>query len=241
MVATAASAMVPTPMTLVDSEIHVAPREVRIEVVSNSVVEEEQVSERRERVPVKRRKAESDLSLKRTEEKAEPRTTAAYSVPFYSQFADISAPSWQKVGCGIASLAMVIDFYTDEEIESVDTLLNRGIAARAFLSDAGWIHSGLISLSNKYGLSGETKSFYDLSVSGALDKLGVALEEGPVIASVHYTFEPTNPIPHLVVITGMKDGLVYYNDPAEPTGGGTLTVDKFSKAWKKRYIEIRPV
>jgi len=35
----------------------------------------------------------------------------ASDVPFYSQFVDISAPAWKKVGCGIASLAMIIDFY----------------------------------------------------------------------------------------------------------------------------------
>jgi hypothetical protein len=67
------------------------------------------------------------------------------------------------------------------------------------------------------------------------------LEDGPVMASVHYTFEPTNPIPHLVVITGVKDGLVYYNDPAEASGGGSLSIAKFQSAWKKRYIDIKPI
>lgn len=36
------------------------------------------------------------------------------SVPF-SQFADISAPEWRKVGCGIASTAMIIDFFNPEK------------------------------------------------------------------------------------------------------------------------------
>jgi ABC-type bacteriocin/lantibiotic exporter with double-glycine peptidase domain len=58
---------------------------------------------------------------------------------------------------------------------------------------------------------------------------------------VHYTFEPTNPIPHLVVITGVQDGMVHYNDPAEEFGGGTLSVEKFKAAWKQKYIVIRPV
>jgi hypothetical protein len=165
---------------------------------------------------------------------------AVPTVPFYSQFRDISAPSWQKVGCGIASLAMIIDFYAGE-VEPVDALLNRGIAANAFLSNAGWIHAGLINLSKPYGLNGKTVSWAHLSTDGAFAELKKALAEGPVMASVHYTFEPTNPIPHLVVITGVEGGKVFYNDPAEASGGGSLSIEKFNRAWKKRYIEIRPV
>lgn len=164
---------------------------------------------------------------------------AVFEVPFYSQFADISSASWQKVGCGIASLAMLIDFYADG-VESVDSLLNRGIASGSFLSDAGWIHAGLIGLSKKYGLDGGSYSLAGESSDEAFAQLESVLKEGPVMASVHYTFEPTNPIPHLVVVRGVRDGLVFYNDPAEPAGGGSLSIEKFKRAWKQRYIAIRP-
>jgi predicted double-glycine peptidase len=73
----------------------------------------------------------------------------------------------------------------------------------------------------------------------AFKKLSKALEEGPVIASVYYTFDPKSPIPHLVVINGIDGDRVYYNDPSEDTGGGNISLEKFKKAWKKRYIEIR--
>ena len=170
---------------------------------------------------------------------ASARTTSVPTVPFYSQFADISSPRWQKVGCGIASLAMVIDYYSDESI-SVDNLLQKGIAVGAYLDNAGWIHAGLIGLSKAYGLSGESRSLASLSMADAFHELERVVEEGPVMVSVHYTFEPTNPIPHLVVVNGVKDGKVFYNDPAEPSGGGSLSIAKFEGAWKKRYIEIRP-
>ena len=78
-------------------------------------------------------------------------------------------------------------------------------------------------------------------MSTAFDSLVRALAVGPVIASVHYTFEPTNLIPHLVVITGIKENTVHYNDPSEEQGGGSLSVERFQKAWKKRFIEIRPL
>jgi len=62
-----------------------------------------------------------------------------------------------------------------------------------------------------------------------------------VIVSVHYTFDPQNPIPHLVVANGIHDGTFYYNDPAEVSGGGSIPVEKFENSWKKRYIAFWPI
>ena len=164
--------------------------------------------------------------------------TSVYSVPFFSQFADISASEWKKVGCGITSLAMLIDFYEPEAV-TVDELLKQGIADGAYISDAGWSHAGLINLSKKYGLNGSSNDMSGSTMEAAFTKLKTVLEEGPVMVSVHYTFDPKNPIPHLVVINGVNDGKVYYNDPAEKSGGGSISISQFQSAWKKRYIQIR--
>lgn len=164
--------------------------------------------------------------------------TSARTVPFYSQFADISAPEWRKIGCGIASLAMLVDFY--QPAVSVDELLNEGIQNGAYVYDAGWSHAGLIALAEDHGLTGEARYLTDLNMTAAFADLKAAIEKGPVMASVHYTFEPTNPIPHLVVVTDIDDEGVHYNDPAEKSGGGVITPEKFQNSWKKRYIEIRP-
>ncbi|MEK7574955.1 MAG: C39 family peptidase, partial [Patescibacteria group bacterium] len=156
-------------------------------------------------------------------------------VPFYSQFKDIASPSWQKIGCGVASLAMVINYFEPDTV-SVNTLLNRGIAAGAYIKNAGWIHKGLIDLSKKYDLDGKA---YDLSKTDsktALAAFSKQLKDGPLIASVHYKFEPTNPIPHLVVINAIEDGLVYYNDPAAKTGGKTNSITAILKSWKQKFI-----
>jgi predicted double-glycine peptidase len=166
------------------------------------------------------------------------KTDKAFSVPFYSQFADITSPQWQKVGCGIASLAMLIDFYRPGEVV-VDDLLSEGISTGAYISDAGWSHAGLINLSKQYGLTGASRDMAGSTMDDAFSKLESVLEEGPVMVSVHYTFDPKNPIPHLVVVSGVEDGKVYYNDPAEKAGSGSLSIAKFQSAWKKRYIEIR--
>lgn len=160
-------------------------------------------------------------------------------VPFYSQFADVTSAKWKKQACGVASLAMIIGYYEDGTVD-VDALLKEAIAAGAYQQKAGWTYAGLIGLARDYGLSGAS---YDLAKSGmddALASIEDALERGPVIASVHYKFDPASTIPHLVVVTGIQDGLVHYNDPAAKAGGQTISVEKFKAAWKKRYIMIRP-
>lgn len=172
--------------------------------------------------------------------KAEKRTSV-YKVPFFSQFSDISAPEWKKVSCGIASLAMLIDFYEPNKQVTADSLLKEGIAAHAYADDAGWSHAGLIGLSRKYGLDGESHDLGGSSMDSAFAVLKDELKEGPVMASVHYTFDPKNPIPHLVVVNGVSDGKVYYNDPSESGAGGSVSIAQFQSAWKKRYIDIRPV
>lgn len=160
-------------------------------------------------------------------------------VPFYSQFSDITAPTWQKVGCGVTSLAMVIDYYMPDAV-SVNTLLKQGIAAKAYLPSAGWTYAGLISLSKKYGLDGESYSLASLSSLSALEQFKTYVQSGPVIASIHYKFDPKSPIPHLVVIDAIVNDVVYYNDPAAKTGEKTISTSDFLKGWKKRFIVIRP-
>ncbi|MEI6528471.1 MAG: C39 family peptidase [bacterium] len=166
--------------------------------------------------------------------------TSIPDVPFYSQFTDIKSPKWQKVGCGVASLAMVIDYY-DLNTVSVNTLLNQGVALGAYLKSSGWTYKGLISLGNKYGLDGDS---YDLAAKSdkvAFEQFKKYLKDGPVIASVHYKFDPKSTIPHLVVINGIDKDNIYYNDPANKAGGKVISIADFLKAWKKRFIVIRPV
>jgi len=163
-----------------------------------------------------------------------------FTVPFFSQFADITPVEWRKVSCGIAGVSMLIDFYQPGSAVP-DLLLQQGRAAGAFLSDAGWTHQGLINLTKQFGLNGYSRDMAGLSMSSAFSELKEVLKDGPVMVSVHYTFQPTNPIPHLVVVNGVADGKVFYNDPAEASGGGSISIEQFQSAWKKRYIEIRPV
>jgi hypothetical protein len=85
--------------------------------------------------------------------------TVIPDVPFYSQFNDITSVKWKKIGCGVASLAMVIEYYKPSSV-SVDKLLGQAIASGAYQKSAGWTHQGLATLSQRYGFTGNT---YDLS------------------------------------------------------------------------------
>jgi ABC-type bacteriocin/lantibiotic exporter with double-glycine peptidase domain len=58
---------------------------------------------------------------------------------------------------------------------------------------------------------------------------------------VHYKFDPKSTIPHLVVINGIKDNTLYYNDPAAKTGEKQISVTDFLRGWKQRFIVLRPL
>jgi len=162
------------------------------------------------------------------------------NVPFYSQFSDISSVSWKKQGCGVASVAMVVDYYSTEPV-SVNKMLTQAIASGAYLKDAGWTHKGLVQLAKKYGLDGNAYDLTNSSQKVAFDAFKAKLKDGPVIVSVHYKFDPKSTIPHLVVIDGIDKDFVYYNDPAASGGLKKISTADFLKAWKQRFIVIRPL
>ena len=163
-------------------------------------------------------------------------------VPFHSQIKEIASRTWELQGCGITSLAMIVDYY-HPGIVSVQTLLGRGIAAGAFIENAGWSHQGLINLSKKYDLAGTDHDLSASTTTAAFKALSNSLASGPVIASVHYKLDPKNPLPHMIVVDGIdtSTNTVYYNDPAGKVGEQKIASANFIKAWKKRYIVIRPI
>jgi ABC-type bacteriocin/lantibiotic exporter with double-glycine peptidase domain len=167
-----------------------------------------------------------------------PTATVPY-VPFYSQFKDIESPKWQSVGCGITSLAMVIDFYKPKAV-SVNTLLKRGVASGAYDNDVGWNYGGLIKLSQKYGLGGVYYDLSKVSPSIAFAQFQNLLKNGPIILSVHNRFNPQSTVPHLVVIDGIDNNTVYYNDPAAKVGEKQIAIAHFLEAWKKNSSSLGP-
>ena len=134
---------------------------------------------------------------------------------------------------------MILDYYTPETI-NVNSLLQKGIAAGAFIPNVGWSYKGLIDIAVKYGLTGSTHDLSSASMTAAFSELNQSLKNGPVIASVHYKFNPKSPLPHLVVINGVDNDTIYYNDPAGKAGEQKISAEAFKAGWKKRFIVIRP-
>ncbi len=135
---------------------------------------------------------------------------------------------------------MIIDYHSTQTI-SVDSLLKAGIASNAYDKNYGWTHQGLINLSKKYGLNGASHDVSSMSRDAAFTELLSFLDDGPVIVSVHYKFDPRSSIPHLVVLDGIENGTLTYNDPAAKTGQKQISSVDFQRAWKKKFIVIRPV
>lgn len=162
----------------------------------------------------------------------------ATTTPFFSQFDDISDKIWSKRSCGIASLAMVISEHFPEAKTTPDRLLAEGRSIGGY-SPSGWIHAKLVELANMNGLEGKAIDVSRESRAEALYSLKESLASGPALASVHYKLEPRNPIPHLIVVHAISTSTVTISDPANKRGDEEVSIDKFSRAWKKRYISFR--
>lgn len=159
-------------------------------------------------------------------------------VPFHSQLSEIASYEWQMQGCGVASLAMEIDFFKPKTA-SVMKLLKEGLSSGAYVKNVGWSHQGLADLAEKYGLEGKVHDFSKLKKDMAFAELADSLSGGPVIASIYNKFNPKSTLGHLIVVTGFDEDYVYYNNPASTGGEKKIGVTDFLSGWKKRYITIR--
>ena len=165
--------------------------------------------------------------------------TMPYNVPLYSQISDISSVEWKQKGCGVADLAMIIEFYKPKTT-TVQKVLEEAIASGAYQKDVGWKHEGLAALAEKHDLVGKTYDFSKLDKDTAFDQFKYIIKEGPAIASIHRGFDPKSSFGHLIVITGFDNDLVYYNDPGKHDGIRKVPITDFMKGWKRKLIVIRP-
>ena len=136
----------------------------------------------------------------------------------------------------IGELWIILGMVADKDLDLVLQILpkNAGYVFSESRNPRSLKASNLLSIAQKNGLNGQ--AVYAVS----FDTLVQAVEEGPVIVSVDYSMTAQNTIPHLIVVTDIKDGLVHYNNPASLSGGETILADNFKMTWKKNYIEIKP-
>lgn len=174
-----------------------------------------------------------------------------YNVPFVSQYEGITDPAWRWRGCGIVALHMVMRFWHSRNplraAPSVEALLGRGIEIGAYREGIGWTHRGLVDVARQFGYDGfnadhAPNSPTPKSAEEVWQLISDALREGPVLASVYHYLDPTHGGGHIIVITGVEDDLVSFNDPEEVNeneGKKFIARSRFLQGFKNRFIVIR--
>lgn len=169
---------------------------------------------------------------------------SSHQVPLYSQLLDVKDTNWKKRSCGIIALKMVMDFWSKEthkEYPAADELIKK-YHRKAYISNVGWSHNGLVQIAKSLGLKGENLDLARHREKDAIDLLEARLQDGPVIASIHKNLNPRLP-GHLVTVTKIANKEIFYNDPISKTRSEIkkiASVEKFSNGWKKRIIIMRP-
>lgn len=165
----------------------------------------------------------------------------------YSQYLDFTNKERQKHGCGIASLAMLMDYinhlsHTNKNIPSLDKLYQVGINRRAYIKDIGWRHAGLVGVAKVYGF--KNSQAHDLSAFSDVEALQILkqkLKQGPVLASIYSKYK-TAGSGHLIGLLSLTKQEAVVLDPDSKIRRNVyrqLPLGKFIRAWKKRFIVIR--
>ena len=171
-----------------------------------------------------------------------------HEVPFYSQKTHITEKEWQPKGCGVTALKMILEYWKlnnpVNQSPHIAELMAKGLDIKAYVTDIGWSHQGLVNLAHNFGYGGYNMDLAKISREEAWDILTADLIKYPLIVSVYPKFDPDKIGGHIVTLTGMYDGMISLHDPEEASANlGTKIIkeENFLKGWKQRYIVIKPI
>lgn len=159
-------------------------------------------------------------------------------VPHFVQYYNIKDDTWQGRSCGIASLAMVLDYYGKPC--DLNKLIRTALKKDGYIKGVGWKHQVIVDIAKDMGL--DSKRTEEDKIENLIQALN---KEEPVIISIHKNFDPAEG-GHLAVLCGYylaNNELVgfYVNDPIGPQYKHKyqlVETDEFIKGWKKRAIYI---
>jgi len=155
-----------------------------------------------------------------------------------SQHLDFKKDEYKIKGCGIACLGMFLGSDVN-----LDELFQRGVDTGAYAPGIGWRHAELAQLGHRFGfLRSQNYDLAALSDIEARRELEDALGEGPVIASVHTRYNPSQSEGHLVVLLSLTNETAEVMDPAAIQREAIrqhISKEQFLASWKKRFIVIR--
>lgn len=163
--------------------------------------------------------------------------------------------------CGIASLAMVLAYYLQDQAPQAKELLEKygaefetgGFQHKDLLKIARehtlqgfrkswWAEPGVQPLLEKFRAEGETekeiKEWTDTNTEEGIFTIKKLVAQGvPMIVSVSKDFSPSNST-HLVVITGFDNDHLVIHDPYKKGANFKITENEFKKLWLKQAIII---
>lgn len=160
-----------------------------------------------------------------------------HKVPEFSQHLDVKEKEWRNRACGIAALKMLLE-YNNSDSPPIDELIKIGLEKDAYIQNIGWKHKELAEIARDFNLKSKNFDWANLTPEEAFENLESYFPENPVLASIHKDFDDKKG-GHLIVLTGMEDDTIFYNEPyAEKRQEIKQSVhkDKFMKGWKRRII-----
>ncbi|MEK7531717.1 MAG: papain-like cysteine protease family protein [Patescibacteria group bacterium] len=162
-------------------------------------------------------------------------------VPFHSQY-EISNREWNTRSCGMASLAMVIEFLGSPRVD-LFSLVEEGREKGGYQLNIGWKHDYFLQKAKEEGFVGVREE--KMNIEEGVLKLQSALEKGVApIVSGRKRFFGEERASHLVVLTGFggegKDFYFLYHDPEmldEHRGAyRKVSLSDFKNDWRKMAI-----
>lgn len=160
------------------------------------------------------------------------------TVPYYSQFVDITDPFWMLRACGACALKEVIEYHgiaTPDLISLCEEAKEKG----GYHMQNGWVHDYLVEKAKELGLTAYRKE--ELK---STEEIKSFLQDGnPIIVSVEKrVLEQTRF--HIVVLTGYEEGQFFYHESEstdkERGKNRNCSEEVFKNYWRGKAIFISP-
>ena len=172
------------------------------------------------------------------------------SVPYYSQYLDVSDELWRPRACGVACLKMLLEA-KGEHAPTLDEMIAQGCAIGAH-GEYGWKHDGLVALARQYGVKlsrnewrqSESKTTDELNEDGINFLISEIRSGRPVIVSAVKNFEEDDKF-HMVILTGFEEesgevaGFYYHDSDTASRGDGEnlyVPINIFRAKWRRMAI-----
>lgn len=169
-------------------------------------------------------------------------TDTTLSVPYLSQYRDISNTLNAHRSCGMTCLKMVLEYNKRDE-SPLEELVSRYIIDETAYGPSGWKHDFFVEFLQKHNLSAHRKE--QMSEEGIEEIVQAILQGNPVMASVvQHLFDKK--LFHIVLIVGVRMGDngqtlgFFYHDPGrlvdEAGANQYVSLETFLDYWRRMAI-----